>query len=751
MMAWFARWLFRHRWAGWTILAVITMGSVIGIARLEYDDDLRSYLRSYRHAQEDFGSLEISDEAFVCIVQGDRLFEGDEVARLIEFDQEMRKVPGVRKVASIFSGIFSGSGDLSDLAAVSQMVSVPTPNSDGNQEVRRISVAESLFLGRSGRTLLFVAEPEPDIRLVKDLIPVQIEIERLLGDLTRRTGLKAEIAGVTPLRILIIKMARREQLVYSIGSCLLGGIVALIMFRRAAVLAVVIPVPIVSIIWVTGAMGLAGEPVNALNIMIAVIIPIISLTDAIHLTDAIRRHLVAGIDPRRAASEGLAEVGSACFMTCFTTAVSFASLLLSSNAAVARFGVFCAFGSISAYLAVILFTPLAASVFPGHRLVPLRNRHASTAFFAWLADFVSRHPRAIVAVSGIIFVAATMAHLRLGYDFRYSENLDPTSTARQAIDRLDSEFGGSQPLAIVALWPGDQAIESQRILKVLEAIHTVVEDPDRTGRPFSIWSLWKEATFSRPEARLEDLGKIFPGLPVDGLLDMGRGAALVKIPLRDQGAKVLVPFLDRIERRLRGIEQGHPGFRIQIVGLTAASIRNSEPLIRELTASLFTAGLVIFISIGLSVRSWSLGLVSIFPNVFPMVMAGAWLYLSGQDIRYVSALCFSICLGVAVDDTIHFLFRYRENRIGGLEPAPAIKETLITIGTSLVTTAAILVVGFALLLTSEVPTIRQFGVMGILILGLALVGDLLVLPALLLFRKRRDVTTEPGGEPSQVP
>ncbi len=743
MMARFADWLLRHRVTGWGILAGLTIASVVGMMRLEYDDDLRSSFRS----EEDFGSLETDDDAFVCIVRGEGLFDHDVVARLIEFDQELRKVPGIGKVASLFGGTSWGGGGLSDAAAISPRIAGPASTPAENLATREVSEVEALFLSKSGRTMLFAAEPKPEFRLVEDLIPIEKEIEKLLADLTRRTGLDAEITGMPALRIVTVQMARREQLFNSIGTCLLGGIFALIMFRRAAALAVIFPVPFVAIAWVSGAMGLAGEPFNTLNIMISAIIPIVALGDAIHLTYAIRRHLVAGKDPRRAASAGLAEVGPACFMTSFTTAVSFASLALSSNPVVARFGAFCACGTMFAYVAVILLTPLAASAFPGRHLVPRGSRSGTSPRFAGMAALVSRRPGTIVAAAGIAIALGTAACLRLGFDYRYSENLDPASTEMRAIERIDREFGGSQPLSIVALWPEASAVGDSRILKVLEAIHAAVEDPARTGRPFSIWSLWKEAGGSRSGATLEDLEEIFPDLSIETLFDRERGAALIKVSLRDEGAKSLAPFLDGIERRFGSIERDHPGLRIRFAGLTAASIRNSEPMIRELTASLFAAGLVIFITIGISVRSWTLGLVSIVPNVLPMVMAGAWLQLSGHEVRYVSALCFSVCLGVAVDDTIHFLFRYRENRRRGLEPGPAVRETVVTVGTSLVTTTCILLGGFALLLTSEVPTIRLFGAMGVLTLAVALVGDLVVLPALLLLRKRPQVAGDSGEEP----
>ncbi|MCB1206148.1 MAG: MMPL family transporter [Verrucomicrobiae bacterium] len=729
MMAKLADWLLLHRKTGWAVLAILTAASAVGILRLDYDDDLRSSFRSV----EDSGSLEISDDAFVCFVRGENLWTGKAIARLIEFDQELRKVPGIERVDSLFGGMAGGRGETSGASTSLPGFLSSLQNPTGDPSTRRISEIEALFVGKSGKSTLFHAESEPGIRLVHDLVPIRREIGKLLSDLTRQTGLEAEVSGVPALRISLVETMRREQLVNSIGTCLLGAVFAIVMFRRPAALAIVFPVPIVAIAWVTGAMGLAGEPVNTLNVMISAIIPIIALTDAIHLTDAIRRHLAEGKPARQAASDGLTEVGFACFMTSLTTAVSFASLVLSSNPVVARFGIFCALGTMASFVAVMLLTPLAASTVPGRLLAPSwKGRQPLSSVFDFLATFISRHSAAIALASGVLILGGAFACLRLGVDFRYSENLDPESTECRVISRIDEEFGGSQPLAVVISWDPDTTVEDSRILDLLEAVHQQVEDPERTGRPFSIWSLWKDASDTKPTVNLEDLDSIFPGTTTRGLLDRKRGVALLRVPLRDLGARKLAPFLTELEGRLADVEQQHPGFGIRYEGMTAASILDSEPMIRELTTSLFTAGLVIFLLVAISVRSWSLGFASIPPNVLPMVMAGTWLYLGGEEVRYASALCFTICLGVAVDDTIHFLFRYRKNRMRGLGREAAIRETIVTVGSALVTTSLILVAGFALLLASAVPTVRLFGAMGILALGVALLADLLVLPALLM-------------------
>ncbi len=733
-----ARWLIGNPAVGWTILAVISVAAAFGMTRVRYNDDMRNAFPS----EDQFGSLRATNEAFLCIVGGKRLLDGEVIGRLIEFDLELRRIPGIESVASLFEEMDSvrsipfGMHPVSPSSRVSGGTH-PDIGVDGKG-------MQEFFLSKDRETMLFVAEPEAGIRMVEDLAPIQREIEKLLSDLTRRTGLTADVTGIPALRVKVVKATRQEQRVFAIGCCFLGAAFAWLMFRRFVAVVLIFPVPILAYLWTVGGMGLAGEPVNSLNNMATVLIPIISLTDGIHLTYAIRRYLIEGRDPRSAAAAGLAEVGVPCFMTCFTTAVSFAVLLFSRNEIVARFGAVCACATAVVFVSVILLTPLLAASGLGRHLPPRHLRDGTMVFLPHLARIVTLYPRIIVAGAVVLTVVAIQAYFRLEYDFRYRENLDPSSKEWHAIERLEAAFGGSQPLVVLVSWPKSGVRDETKIEEALRRTQEVVAIPELTGSPFSVLTLLNLARNQNPKMRLDELHTVFPPRSLETILDLEQGAALVKTLLKDQGARRLAPRLEELGGHLRRIEEDLPGIRVRLVGLTSASIRESLPMIGQLTTTLFSAGFVIFLSIGFSLRSWRLGLASIIPNILPLVLTGTWIYLNGMDVLFVSALSFSICLGIAVDDTIHFLFHYRRNRMRGSEAGVAVRETLVSLGSSLVTSTGILVAGLSLLWTSELPTVRLFATVGMITLALAMLGDLIVLPAILVLVDRIGERTDQG-------
>ena len=222
---------------------------------------------------------------------------------------------------------------------------------------------------------------------------------------------------------------------------------------------------------------------------------------------------------------------------------------------------------------------------------------------------------------------------------------------------------------------------------------------------------------------------------------------MVTAQVRNEGAATLENHLEPFEARIAEIETRHPGYSIHVTGTVVAAARNMRSFIGDLGMSLAVASLIIFIVLTCAFRSLRLGLVSIVPNALPLLVTAAGLVLLGFPLQITSALTFSLCLGLAVDDTIHVMMRYRQliedTPLGNLqyghqtaikssaEHGSAIRETIHQVGPALAITTAILVSGFAAMLISPMPGIQMFSLLGCIILLTAFVGDLVILPAML--------------------
>jgi predicted RND superfamily exporter protein len=167
-------------------------------------------------------------------------------------------------------------------------------------------------------------------------------------------------------------------------------------------------------------------------------------------------------------------------------------------------------------------------------------------------------------------------------------------------------------------------------------------------------------------------------------------------------------------------------------------------IVKDLAWSLGSATFIILFVLAVAYRSVRIGLISVVPNVFPLVATGALLVVLGEPLFIASVCAFTVCLGIAVDDTIHFLSRYEQMLAESADVNDAIRKTYLSVGTPMVMTTVILVSGFATVLMSDLPAHRTFGAMASATIGTAIVGDLVALPAMLAtFGKRKEPSVMP--------
>ena len=177
---------------------------------------------------------------------------------------------------------------------------------------------------------------------------------------------------------------------------------------------------------------------------------------------------------------------------------------------------------------------------------------------------------------------------------------------------------------------------------------------------------------------------------------------------------------------------------VLISGSTLLALRTQGFLIRDLTTSFILAFIIIFISMVILFRSIRLSLISILPTIIPLVAAAAIMGFSGIKLRPSTAMTFSIALGIAVDDTIHFLARFRQELRKTKDVGVAVSNSILSTGKAIIGTTLVLCMGFFTLYFSELVPNHEFGILATIILIIALISSLLLLPVLLnLFYKHK--------------
>ncbi|MEE8451303.1 MAG: efflux RND transporter permease subunit [Thermoguttaceae bacterium] len=187
-------------------------------------------------------------------------------------------------------------------------------------------------------------------------------------------------------------------------------------------------------------------------------------------------------------------------------------------------------------------------------------------------------------------------------------------------------------------------------------------------------------------------------------------------------------------------------FAFELTGRSIVKGLYMQRLVGDLAWSLTLAAGVIFVVLSVAYRSIRIGLISVIPNLLPLAATATVRAVWDTSLDIASACALVVCLGIAVDDTIHFLTRFQHEMKTGLDVAASIRRTFVTVGNALVMTTVVMMAGFATVLTSQLPTHQSFAAMGCITLGAALLADLIILPALLLCFFRRSGDTCPSED-----
>jgi predicted RND superfamily exporter protein len=449
----------------------------------------------------------------------------------------------------------------------------------------------------------------------------------------------------------------------------------------------------------------------------------------------IRRQSALGLSGREAAREALRKVGFACFLTSLTTAVGFGSLSLAHHTVVQEFGWSSMLGVVLMFVAVILVIPLACSTWLGRGVHVGHERgliDRNLLRIGGVIEFVLPRSRAISWLAISITLLLTGVSLTLRPDERMANSLPRGSEASVAMEQIDRAFGGLEFSSVQVNWSDAIPADSPEVLIAVSQVDDLLRKEELIGHPLSIRNLLAALPGAGGADERMSMLELLPPPLKRAFYTPEHRSAVVSFRVQDLGIATYGPVFTRVEAGLQRISAEHPEFTFELTGPAVRRWQNLYQIVVDLASSLGSAALIIFCTLGLVYRSLRIGLISIIPNVFPLAVTGTFLVLAGQSLEIVSVCAFTVCLGIAVDDTIHFLTRFQEERSHSANDHEAICRAFVGAGTGMIMTTLVLVVGFMTVVFSDMREQRIFAIMGALTLAAALFGDLVLLPALLL-------------------
>ena len=544
--------------------------------------------------------------------------------------------------------------------------------------------------------------------------------------------MEISVTGAVPFYDLVQRNNRSNERLYQFIGYSMILTMAFILFRGIVVVIVVSLAPIAGVMWTLGTLRYFGLEDNPFSfVILPVLLSLVGFTDGVHMMVHIRAKLQQGLTPRQACQQTLEQVGLACFLTSLTTAVGMGSLLFAHHEVVREFGLSCVIGVVCTWVSVMLIIPLACQTRFGYRLAKSKHRDfmdRSLDRLGPMVRFCLDHNRALTLGAIVAMMVFGGAASTLKPDDRKSSALPEGNEIRTALDHLDKSMGGLDVCRVNVSWREANRSEAD-VVNLLIKIDDLLRQEPLIGHPLSLPRLLEALPGEGSAINKVSMIDLLPPPLKLTLYDPENRSAAVLFRVQDLGSATYAPTFERLEKSFASLTDEQTTIRME--GDPIWRWRDLFRIVTDLVVSLGSASLVIFVILGIAFRSIRLGLISVIPNMMPLLAAAAWMAINKQPLEIVSVCCFTICLGIAVDDTIHFLSRYKLELNRTADVGEAIEKAFKEVGSGLIMTTIVLVAGFGSVIFSDTKDYRVFGSLGMITLLTALLCDLFLLPALL--------------------
>jgi hypothetical protein len=744
------------------LIAVLTVLAIMGVMRLRVDDSLSELFRTntkeflqYEEIDRRFPSSEYD---VLVVVEGTDLLKRQQIEAFRNAVVELQLTEGVDGLVSMLSA--RGKPDATGYAP--PVVPDDLPEDDASYDavistLRSNDIVKGKFLSDDGQLALVVIALDRAVVEEKTARVIIGGIKDAIEKELQGSGLTVNLTGAPVMQLEIRNAVERDRLVYNGLGFAAGMGMAYLFFRRVSLTLIAVAGPAIAILWT---LGMLGGLDFRLNLFINVITPLIlvsGFSDSMHLVFAIRRDIVAGVDRITAARNAVLDVAPACLLTAMNQAISIVSFAFAESALIRTFGIAALLAVFISYTAVAVVVPTLAALLIRKEEKSVKSEEEEGGGVGFLHRLTHSIVKFVIArplrffLAGLLAVIATgWAYVQLVPQYRLADQVPDKEQALAATGRLDQKLTGANPMHVMIQWKGakdappGQAISLYDVntLTVIAEAHQVLEKQAGLGNVWSLDSLRRwlaEAGNTNIETVKKYVG-ILPEHLVRRFISADENSVLVTARLPDIDASEILPKVELIDQALEPLRKANPTYEITVTGLPAIAARNSAKLIGELNWGLIGDIFLVFIFLGVALRSVLAGVASILPSLFPIFTTGALLWVTGQGLQFASIIAITVAFSLAIDSTIHFLNRFRleEDKIGGGPgtATEALMRTVHHIGPAVVLTTIVLMLGLGVTMLSHLPSLRLFGQLAGACLFASLLAQLVILPATIALYRR---------------
>ena len=544
-------------------------------------------------------------------------------------------------------------------------------------------------------------------------------------------------------------MQFREITISTIISGILISLIMIALYKKPWSIFIALSSIGIGLVLFLGLLTLLNRELTIMAALYPVLMLIVGTSDVVHIMTKYFDELKKGFKRKEAIRTTIKQIGLATLLTSLTTAAGFATLLSSRIGPIRDFGVNSAIGVVLAYVVVIFFTCPLLTLFTKSQLVP--EDISRDRWPGWMLQFYewTNRRRREVFISFIAFLVLSAWGISLIHtNYAIEENLPRGQKITEDFQYFEEEFAGFRPLEIAAFIGEDYEVYDYEVLRSINDLQDYIISKDEIQTAFSLSTMVKSINqmnnSNRPDAYVfpaeEDFGKarrLMNRTKVSGLdllISKDKRKTRISSKIKDIGSENIGVLGDDIDQWIAtNIDSNVVQFKQTGTGIILD--KNSEFVRESLLSGLGIALIIVSVLMGLLFRRFKVLLLALIPNIIPLLFAAALLGFFNVALEAGISIVFAIIFGIAVDDTIHFLSKYKLAMDELKDQEAALLVSYKEAGKAIIFTSIILFFGFLVLLFSSHPPSVTIGSLISVTLLSALVADLTILPVLIRFFK----------------
>ena len=582
------------------------------------------------------------------------------------------------------------------------------------------------------------------------------------------SGLQVHYSGLPYIRVINSIRIKKEIYLFSalaMGLC----IITLFLFFRSFK-AVLIPMLIVltGVIWAVGTMALFGYKITLLTGMIPSLLIVIGIPNSIYMLNKYHHEFRSHGNKIKSLQRVIIKIGNATFLTNLTTASGFATFVITNSEILRQFGAVASLNIMALFLLSILMIPTIFSF-----VLPPQERHIKhlenknvQKIINKLVDITYHHIKWVYASAFLVLLLGIYGISLIKSSGYMVDDIPESDVIYQDLKFFENHIDGIMPLEIIVDTKKPKGVMSLATFNLIEKLEQKLKNYDELSPSVSLLNILKfskqafyngkEKYYTLPSNQEKNFILAYAGNSTDDS-DQGIGAlhsfvdstqqiTRVSIRMKDVGTKRMEELYTDFRQEVDSIFPAEK-YKVTVTGSSVTFFKGTQYLVKNLFSSLALAVFLISLFMAIMFYSWRMVVMSLIPNILPLIFTAAIMGFTGIPIKASTILVFSIAFGISVDNTIHFLAKYRQElKMTGWNIRRSVKLALRETGVSMMYTFVVLFFGFGVYSVSQFGGTAALGVLVSLTLLIAITSNLILLPSLLIGLERL-LTTRSFREP----